>query len=395
MKHQLSSSNLLKTTTRNYGLDIVRACAIMFVFIAHGLHLLPQAAERIVAYFLLDGVSIFFVLSGYLIGGIFIRSYAYKQICLRDILSFWKRRWLRTIPAYFFVLFVLILLSKLTGQVTDGKKFDFLFFVQNFNTPPPVFFAEAWSLSVEEWFYFLFPLLFFFVSVSIRLSFRQVILLTIFCFVTFELGYRFFYFNKFTTTTAFEWSLLYRMQVLTRLDSIAIGVFGAYVQFYRKEYWKKSKLFLCLGILIIVLTHIAQIYGWIDFSGSFAAIPFLTIEALGVLFCLPYFTKISNGSGILFQIITFVSTTSYSVYLLHRTIVLGVLLNGFKSVALFFGFNSLINTPSLVCLYVIFTFGLAFLMYRTIEIPFMRLRSYPLSIMTISKRLKLVSPPKK
>ncbi|MDG1661044.1 MAG: hypothetical protein P8H40_06680 [Winogradskyella sp.] len=50
------------------------------------------------------GVDIFFVLSGFLIGGILLRKLEAGQTSFSDLVRFWKRRWLRTFPNYFVVL---------------------------------------------------------------------------------------------------------------------------------------------------------------------------------------------------------------------------------------------------------------------------------------------------
>ena len=388
MKH-INHSAFHATSSRNYGLDIIRALAILFVFIGHGTHLLPASAERIIGYFLLDGVSIFFVLSGFLIGGIFIRSYSEGQMSLAKVASFWKRRWLRTIPAYYFVLFLLIVITKFSGQITDGKKVEFLFFIQNLNTPPPVFFAEAWSLSVEEWFYLLFPLVFLCINIITGASSKNAILSTTIIFIICVLLYRFFYFNKYAITTSFEWNLLYRMQVLTRLDSIAIGVFGAFIYHFHPRYWKYNRLFLIIGLIILIFSQLCVIFNLVNYGSLFSATLLPVVQPIGALLCLPYFVTISKGSGIIYQIITFISTTSYSVYLLHRTLVLGLIVGWTNIYLNYFGFSPFIRTSITVLLYVSLSFGLAFLLYKFIELPFMRLRNHKVSFKSITRRLKL------
>ncbi len=65
---------------RIYGLDILRALAILFVVVGHGKYLLPQELRFYSKILALDGVSIFFVLSGFLIGGILIRLFEENHI---------------------------------------------------------------------------------------------------------------------------------------------------------------------------------------------------------------------------------------------------------------------------------------------------------------------------
>ena len=68
---------------RVYGLDILRALAILFVVIGHGGYLLPERARKLINLLIFDGVSIFFVLSGFLIGGIFIKLIQEKGLNLK------------------------------------------------------------------------------------------------------------------------------------------------------------------------------------------------------------------------------------------------------------------------------------------------------------------------
>ena len=87
--------------TRNFGLDILRAVAIGLVLLAHGLtsataHSKLRVPLATGAFF---GVELFFVLSGFLIGGILFRSIAEAGVFTPAALrGFWLRRWFRTLP---------------------------------------------------------------------------------------------------------------------------------------------------------------------------------------------------------------------------------------------------------------------------------------------------------
>jgi peptidoglycan/LPS O-acetylase OafA/YrhL len=151
------------TKSRIFGLDILRACAIMFVVVGHGKYLYPSTTPKIISktislIFGYDGVSIFFVLSGFLIGGILIKTLEKKRGEKKVLLNFWIRRWLRTLPPYFLILIILLILNLLfTEGFHFSKRFplNFFTFTQNLFYRHPNFFPEAWSLSIEEWFYLL------------------------------------------------------------------------------------------------------------------------------------------------------------------------------------------------------------------------------------------------
>ena len=161
---------LLSGKDRVIGLDILRSIAILLVMFEHGNSLLPYQLTK---YFTLprpsiDGGSIFFVLSGFLIGGILLKIINTSDYTKKDILNFWIRRWMRTIPAYYFVLLILVLFQFLFTK--DIGHFDFRYFIfsQNLYQPHPLFFPEAWSLSIEEWFYLLFPILTYLLFSSLK-----------------------------------------------------------------------------------------------------------------------------------------------------------------------------------------------------------------------------------
>src|ERR1043165_8912860 len=95
-----SRAPLHQRQQRIFGLDILRAFAILSVVWVHGGELLPPAVQRYYRLLSPDGVSVFFVLSGYLIGGILIRTLAQEGAGVRTLWRFWARRWLRTLPNY-------------------------------------------------------------------------------------------------------------------------------------------------------------------------------------------------------------------------------------------------------------------------------------------------------
>lgn len=98
---------------RIYGLDILRAMAILFVLNIHSVHFFSPFSLifKILTPLNLDGVTLFFVLSGFLIGGILINQFEKDRITFNTLANFWVRRWFRTLPNYFFILVILICLG--------------------------------------------------------------------------------------------------------------------------------------------------------------------------------------------------------------------------------------------------------------------------------------------
>src|ERR1700685_4034092 len=131
---------------RKIGLDYLRAAAILCVVTAHTAEPNARGALGFI------GVEIFFVLSGYLIGGILLASCSrHGNMASWPILrDFWMRRWLRTVPNYFLFIPVYIAAEHFRWK---RPLLMYATFTQNLTWPISRFFGVSWSLTVEEWFY--------------------------------------------------------------------------------------------------------------------------------------------------------------------------------------------------------------------------------------------------
>ena len=115
---------------RVFGLDLMRALAIIFVVIGHGGWILDKANTHFPWIRFIDGVELFFVLSGFLIGGILIKIFQNaKSIKLETIWSFWIRRWFRTLPNYYLVLVLNIVVVYFGIIKEDFTQFNWKFFL--------------------------------------------------------------------------------------------------------------------------------------------------------------------------------------------------------------------------------------------------------------------------
>src|SRR6476619_4093788 len=145
---------------RQPGLDLLRALAIILVVVYHAALFgfkLPGRVDR----FGWIGVDLFFVLSGYLIGGQLLASLARDQRI--KLGRFFTRRALRIMPAYFVVLAIYFLLPAWREYPEMSQPlWKFLLSVQNIALHGGTAFSHAWSLAVEDQFYLAlpFPLLF-------------------------------------------------------------------------------------------------------------------------------------------------------------------------------------------------------------------------------------------
>lgn len=152
---------MLEREARVPGLDAVRAVAIAMVVGWHfaPLDLLPEATVNRLAV-LSRGVDLFFVLSGYLIGGIVLREVAPAGAWLAAVSRFWRRRWYRTLPAYLATVALYVITLAFPHQASaEGFPWLYLVFLQSYVLGLPQVFGHSWTLAVEEHFYLALPLL--------------------------------------------------------------------------------------------------------------------------------------------------------------------------------------------------------------------------------------------
>ena len=105
------------------------------------------------------GVELFFVLSGFLVGRILLRTVAASPTG-GTLGRFLLRRWMRTLPLYWLAVLALAVLQPAGHVARDVGRYAT--FTQNL-LPPQLdpFFPVSWTLAVEEWFYAGFALLLF------------------------------------------------------------------------------------------------------------------------------------------------------------------------------------------------------------------------------------------
>ncbi|HEY4188087.1 MAG TPA: acyltransferase, partial [Polyangia bacterium] len=151
------------TKDRIASLDGVRGIAITLVVLQHArLTLPPVPLLRDLLWPVADGhlgVSVFFVLSGYLITRIMRTEH--ERTGTVSLRSFYFRRAFRILPAYFAFLSIMFLARHFGGLSISDKEFlGAASFTRNYVPPDlkPWWLAHCWSLSVEEQFYLAWPL---------------------------------------------------------------------------------------------------------------------------------------------------------------------------------------------------------------------------------------------
>ncbi|MEO6731347.1 MAG: acyltransferase [Ferruginibacter sp.] len=352
---------------RTYGLDILRSVAILSVLGTHSGWLLPDFINIYIQRYFLDGVSLFFVLSGFLIGLILLKKINETDFGLSQLVNFWARRWFRTLPAFFSTILILLVFGYFNQSLPTIKTLiKCITFSQSLFKDTGALYSEGWSLCVEEWFYLLIPLILFFCIKVLKASQKHLFLITILSIIILTTIARFLRMSQINYSDIHEWDINIRRATFFRLDSIMFGVLGAYLYYYKYQIWKKRNLFFGLGILIFIFI---QTTNFLTFSLYFC----LPLQSLATLFLLPKLNSIKSGNGIVFTILTFISTISYSLYLMNNTPFYSFIYPVFQKYCVI---PQSIPLPKLLAfsLFYLWAFLSAYLMYKLIENPFMKIR---------------------
>ena len=133
---------------RVFGLDVLRAIAILLVLKGHAKLLAGDIFKNWISIPLIDGVELFFVLSGFLIGGqiLILMQSSIEPWSRKDTWVFLKRRWYRTLPNYYFILLIQLGIVWLgfSRDAFSSVHWNFLVFSQNLTHGFQGFF---WELS--------------------------------------------------------------------------------------------------------------------------------------------------------------------------------------------------------------------------------------------------------
>jgi peptidoglycan/LPS O-acetylase OafA/YrhL len=339
-------------------LDGMRGGAFLLVFFGHAL---PAALMRFVPPAF--GVTVFFVLSGYLITTL-LRKEVDKtgNVSFRE---FYLRRALRILPPFYIVLVLSSLLTAVhavPGEVTLPALGAYVLHAANYwhiyrgLDQIPGGTSVYWSLSVEEHFYLLFPMLYWAMR-RYRLSARQQLGVIVSLCGT-VLLWRLVLSGVFHA----DHERLYRASD-TRVDAIlagcALAVYGNPVLDHSRisdRIWQWVAL--PIGVVVILLTSFIRQPLFQDaFKGTLQAaalIPFFVVA----IRCPKW------GPMRLFntRIMGFIGLLSYGLYLTHRTVLM-LVENWITS-------SLVLQVPIALGLSIAFCYG----MYVLVEAPCAQLR---------------------
>lgn len=359
---------------RIFGLDVLRAIAILMVVSSHVLWIYPESdtiLPSVLQLFGFWGVELFFVLSGFLIGSILYKMYVNDTFNFKAIRQFLKRRWFRTLPNYYLMLLVNIAIAGFIGYPIENVGLYFVFF-QNFVSEAPTFFTESWSLSVEEFTYILVPLVLFLGTFKNGEKKSKYFLWFIFFLILFFIGTKIIFNFNHTIVNMTDWNSQVKSVVIYRVDAILIGILAAWFRFNFENFWKKNQIFfafLGIGVFLFLLFGIAFFNLEIAQKPFFWNVIYLPLTSLGFVFFFPIFSEWKGSSSSLKQPIECISKISYSIYLLHYGIILQLMKHFVDTTVL-----SSMERHFFTLLYILITFFLSYILYRFYEKPMMDLR---------------------
>lgn len=335
-------------------IDGLRALAVIMVLAYH--LKMPFAKSGLL------GVTVFFVISGYLITGILINEI--EESGGVDLKNFWLRRIRRLLPAVLSMAVVMIFVSAVVNRVVFTKGCNDLLsavfgynnwwqifrkvsYFENAGAPSP--FTHCWSLAIETQFYLIYPILLILLSKARNRG-------KVFAAVTAVLAMISVVLMGVLYSPDGDPSRVY-YGTDTRAFSLLIGALAAIQKEYHIIKVKlRGKLWAVIGsisvlILIGMMMLISSYSSFLYYGGQ----AIVSVLAAFVVYAVTVSRSLLNiilGSSIL----KWIGDRSYSIYLWHYPII--VLMSGGKRAAWW-----------IVILEVVLSVGFAELSYRFIETP--------------------------
>jgi|ETNmetMinimDraft_33_1059910.scaffolds.fasta_scaffold20405_2 peptidoglycan/LPS O-acetylase OafA/YrhL len=313
-------------------LDLFRGIAGYGVAICHFYYYLFKL--NYFQFYSIFFVEFFFVLSGFVLTPQLQRVYNNTK----NAKIFYFRRWLRTIPPY---LIALVCYS-IVFLKFDINTLKYLLFIQNTfnNFVDSDYFYIAWSLSIEEFFYLIFPI---FLIVFNKNKFIHIIILFILIIYGIKIGYLLL--NNIDRE-------FYRIGTFLRLDSIAFGVLT-------RIYFSKirNSLINMLSIILVVFLvyYFSQDYENLTTVKLFLFILLIQYFSVNIIIIFVNFDRLIANT-FLIRFFSILSKQTYSVYLFHFVIIYLISLNSF-----------LLNNEFIFIFYLIFLFLFSSFFYYVFE----------------------------
>lgn len=340
-------------------LDALRSLAVLLVFLYHIQSSAPHALkiQRVpFVRFGWTGVDLFFVLSGLLIGGQLWKEL--KRNGTVKVGRFIMRRGLRIWPLYYLVVIYLLAQQVFGARHPHGLWLDAIF-LSNYYFLFPVGGHEVgggWSLSIEEQFYLVVPIL---LAVGARvIQVKWLVHLALAWLIALPL-IRYLTILKLTDAEAIHTAIYFPFQ--THSDGLAVGLLLAWLLAWKPEVLRIGRWM----DVILITVFLGGFCLWYVVPVTFLfSIVALSLGALTLLLL-----RLSRGIPFRFTVFYVISRLSYGVYLLHPGVVSHIMAHREHLFGVGFG--------AFVVAFVLgggASLALAFLTFSFVELPFLKLR---------------------
>ena len=297
-------------------LDGVRGCAILLVLFFHLIFMpLPLGTFSIfwlnAGRFFMHGVTLFFVLSGFLVGSLLLHYKNSKNY----FKAFYFRRAARILPlyyllliSYYFTKYVVFLNVQQAELSSLSPEWTYPFFLQSFYIPKlglgPGMLNVCWSLCIEEQFYLFAPILIYFIE-------NNKLIIICICGILASL------FSRMLIPGVDDLAIL--ALITSRFDSIFMGMILAVI-YQKKAFMADLKansiqlyvllLILVAGIIIGFNNFSMGVFKFTWFSLFFTVILLIPLSNSDSVFC-----KIFN-----LKALKYFGKYSYGIYLYHMPV---------------------------------------------------------------------------
>jgi peptidoglycan/LPS O-acetylase OafA/YrhL len=348
-------------------LDALRAVAVSLVIIGHWLpetNFLNRVTNNANGYI---GVTIFFVLSGFLITWILLENRLTAEAAALKkgtvIKQFFIRRALRIFPVYYITIFALYIFGQYTGTHIREDFIYFLTYTVNIN----IFknqqwdgmLAHLWSLSVEEQFYLIWPWIILFC----RKAYLQSVIIGFILLGTIS-SYLF-------TTPAVD------CLTTSCFDAFGLGALLSLQLVFHPEalrkFYTRARLAGLIGLVLFVITLLIH---------QTVYIPLRTLLSCVSLWVITYIVLNRNKTNMLNRVLNNnwlvgMGRISYGIYLFHLPLIYGT-----TAALNYLVKRHLLSLPGRFYLPVLLVSSfvllilLAMASWQWIEKPFLRLKKY-------------------
>jgi len=344
---------------------------VTVVFVQQKLLTDPNFAE--VSTTICFGMDLFFVMSGFLIGFMLLRALEQRRPGL--FARFYARRAARIMPLYYFILTALAVVFPLTQNQKHALVFEYLYLTNYYHFKDVQVMGWAWSLCVEEHFYFTVPLLLLLLA-RLRSHAARIGLLAVLALTCLGIRLSMLYLDP-SIRDPFEIFRRMYLPTHTRFDTLIAGIFLAYLQYNFTP--DLREIFARRGPRIAAYA-VAAIGFWIlmskrIFGGDTYLWNVLTWGTVTSITYIALLLPLINSDGLAQRLLGskpmyWLATLSYGIYLLHVPICEGLVVPIAHRMHAPFA----VVWPASLAMLVAFSTIFAYVLHLLVEKPFLLLR---------------------